>query len=242
MNQSAERNKKERGKPAASGSEPEFNDCWNQIGIWQNQRAKCPELQRVIHCRNCPVYAAAGRSLLHRPLDPVLREELTRQLAQVKEIALHGIKSAFVFRAGGEWLGLPAGIIREVVDMGPIHSIPHLSNNILRGLVNIHGKLEICVSIGGVLGIEKQKKPLRTAGYITPERLVVAEQQGKVVAFPVSEVLGIVRYSPEMLKDLPVTVAGSKAAYTQGLLCLPDRDLGFLKDKPLFTTLTKDLL
>lgn len=229
-------------RPPMAGPEPELNDCWNQIGVWRDQGAPCPELQRVIHCRNCPVYAAAGRCLLRRPLDPDLREELTLQLAQAKENDPPCARSAFVFRAGGEWLGLAAGIIREVVDMGPIHSIPHLSNSILRGLVNIHGKLEICVSIGGVLGIEKLEKPLRQSSYIAPERLVVSEQQGKVVAFPVSEVLGIIRYSQDMLKDLPVTVAGSKAAYTQGILCLPDRDVGFLKDKPLFSTLTKDLL
>jgi chemotaxis-related protein WspD len=239
MNQTAERKKEPGQAPVA---EPEINDCWNQIGVWRRRGARCPELQRVIHCRNCPAYAAASRSLLHRPLDPELREELTRHLARAKNSAPAGTKSAFIFRAGGEWLGLPAGIIREVVEMGPIHSIPRLSNNILRGLVNIHGKLEICVSFGGVLGIEKMEKPLHQSSYIAPERLVVSAQQGKVVAFPVSEVMGIVRYSPDMLKELPVTVAGSKAAYTQGLLCLPDRDVGLLKDKPLFTTLTKDLL
>jgi len=241
MTQTAEQ-KKEPGQAPVAGPEPEINDCWNQIGVWRRRGAQCPELQRVIHCRNCPAYAAASRSLLHRPLDQELREELTRHLGRAQNSAPSGTRSAFIFRAGSEWLGLPAGIIREVVEMGPIHSIPRLSNNILRGLVNIHGKLEICVSFGGVLGIEKQEKSLRRSSYTAPERLVVSEQQGKVVAFPVSEVMGIVRYSQDMLKELPVTVAGSKAAYTQGLICLPDRDVGLLKDKPLFTTLTKDLL
>ncbi len=222
--------------------EPEVNDCWNQIGVWRNQEERCPELARVIHCRNCSVYAAAGRSLLRRPLESTQRAEMTKLLAQEKISEPIHTKAAFVFRAGGEWLALPAAIIREVVDMGPIHSIPHVSNNILRGLVNIHGKLEICVSIGGVLGIDRLERPMHPSNYMAPERLVVSEQESKVIAFPVSEVLGVIRYTPEMVRELPVTVAGSKAAYTRGILCLPDRDVGFLKDEPLFTTLTKDLL
>jgi Magnesium chelatase, subunit ChlI len=40
----------------------EHRDCWNQIGVFGD--GTCPELAKVIHCRNCPVYAAGGRSLL----------------------------------------------------------------------------------------------------------------------------------------------------------------------------------
>ena len=76
--------------------------------------------------------------------------------------------------------------------------------------------------------------------YISPERLVVVIQENHLVAFPVSEVKGIIRYSTEMIKHLPVTVSGSKAVYTMGILNLEGKDLGLLKDKPLFETLTKD--
>ena len=127
--------------------------------------------------------------------------------------------------------------------MGPIHSIPNINSKVLRGLVNIHGRLQICVSIGRVLGIEKLKKTAAELDpdHISPERLVVVRQENKLVAFPVSEVKGIVRYTSEMIKDLPVTVSGSKAVYTTGILHLEGRDIGLLKDKPLFKTLTKDL-
>jgi chemotaxis-related protein WspD len=71
--------------------------------------------------------------------------------------------------------------------------------------------------------------------------LVVVLQKNQIVAFPVSEVKGIIRYTPEMLIDLPVTVSGSKAVYTMGIINLEGKDIGLLKDKPLFKTLTKDL-
>ena len=91
--------------------------------------------------------------------------------------------------------------------------------------------------------IEKLKKTAAAddPGYINQERLIVVKQGNDLITFPVSEVLGIVRYTPEMIKDLPVTVAGSKAAYTMGILSIEDKDVGLLKDKPLFKTLTKDL-
>ena len=44
-----------------------------------------------------------------------------------------------------------------------------------------------------------------------------------------------------MVKELPVTVSGTKAAYTTGILHLDSLDIGLLKDKPLFKALTKDL-
>ena len=188
----------------------EINDCWNRVGVWGAAENRCPELERVIHCRNCPRYSAAGRRLLDRMPAPEYRQEWTIQLAKEKKAENLSTKSAFVFRAGGEWLALPAGMIREVVNMGKIHTIPHRSGHILRGLVNIRGKLEVCVSIGGVLGLEQgaRKRDVPACGYATPERLVVGAREGQTIVFPVTEVRGHVRYTPEMLRELPVTVSG----------------------------------
>lgn len=220
-----------------------INDCWNRIGIWGTSPEKCPELTHVIHCRNCPVFSDAGRKVLRTKPHDDYRSECTQNLASEKKRKPFNIKSAFVFRAGSEWLALPADIIQKIVTMGPIHSLPNIGSKTLRGLVNIHGSLQICVSIGRVLGIEKQTKTedQRHPNYISPERLVVVLQDKHLVAFPVSETKGIVRYSPGMVKELPVTVSGSKAVYTMGVLHLDGKDIGLLKDKPLFKTLTENL-
>jgi len=207
--------------------EVQIDDCWNRIGVWRQTEERCPELDRIVHCRNCSVYSAMGRQLLNREPPEDYRNEWTKILSKEKKKVSVNVKSAFVFRAGGEWLALPANMINEVVNMSLIHSIP----------------LELCVSIGRVLGIEKLEKPdeAEDPDYINPERLVVVMQDNHIITFPVSEVLGIVRYTAEMIKDLPVTVSGSKAAYTMGILCIKEKDVGLLKDKPLFKTLTKDL-
>ena len=220
-----------------------IDDCWNRIGVWRTGKERCPELDNVVHCRNCLEFSKTGRKLLRTKPPEGYRSEWTRILSTEKNIKPINVKSAFVFRTGGEWLALPSHMIQEVVNMGPIHSIPNINSKALRGLVNINGRLQICVSIGRVLGLKKLSKTEEQLDpdYISPERLVVVLQDNHLVAFPVSEVRGIIRYTPEMIKDLPVTVSGSKAVYTIGIIHLEGKDIGLLKNKPLFQTLTKDL-
>ena len=54
--------------PLPNGQAVEIRACWNEIGVQGN--GSCPELRKVIHCRNCPVYSKAGVQLLDRPLLP----------------------------------------------------------------------------------------------------------------------------------------------------------------------------
>ena len=147
--------------------------------------------------------------------------------------------SAFVFKAGSEWLALPGNLVTEVVNMGPIHSIPHKNSRLFRGVVNIRGRLEICVSIGGVLRMDGRHR--KTRGIPSPERLIVAVKNKNSVVFPVTEVLGPTRYDKSMVSPLPVTVSGSKAVYTTGVIAFDDKEISLLDDKILFRILTRNL-
>jgi chemotaxis-related protein WspD len=224
-----------------SQSQSSIYDCWNRIGVWSPNVERCPELSRVIHCRNCPVYSAAGRQLLSRSPSSDYQDEWTSLLAEAQEKKPAGTQSAFIFRAGTEWLALPVAVVREVADMGPIHTIPHRSGNILRGIVNIKGKLEICVSLGAVLGIGRCETTDKNKKYIAPTRLVVVIHDSQVLAFPVTEVLGILRYRPEAVRGLPAAVSRMPAVYTRGMLRLDNKEISFLKCKQLFRSLTRDL-
>jgi chemotaxis-related protein WspD len=126
--------------------------------------------------------------------------------------------------------------------MGPIHTIPHRSSNILRGVVNIKGKLEICVSLGAVLGIDRCEQTEENNKYIAPARLVVVIHNSQVLAFPVTEVKGIIRYRPEAVQELPVAVPETHAVYTSGMLHYDNKEISFLKHKRFFRSLTRDLI
>ena len=218
------------------------DDCWNRIGVWSEAQERCPELRKVMHCRNCPVYASAGRQLLDQEVPENYIKEWTSVFSRIQVEKDEKLNSAFVFRTGGEWLALPAKLIQEVVDMAVIHSLPHRNSNILRGVVNIRGKLELCFSIGAILGIDRfERKKKEDEKYISPSRLVVAERQGERIVFPVSEIHGSFRYAEGMLQPLPVTVSGSRAAYTKGVLCVEDFDVGLLDDAVLYEALERNV-
>ena len=57
--------------------------CWNKIGVWGDR--SCPELAKVTHCHNCPVFAAAGRQFLDAPSPPDYLDEWTVRLASADD-------------------------------------------------------------------------------------------------------------------------------------------------------------
>ena len=132
----------------------EIVDCWNRIGVWGRERPRCPKLEQVIHCYNCEVYRAAGRAMHARPIPKGYREEWTDIVASRKQVQTRTGLAAVIFRIGREWLALPAGLVEEIVERRMVHSLPQRSSPILLGLVNIRGKLQLCVSIAALLGIE----------------------------------------------------------------------------------------
>lgn len=219
-----------------------IDDCWNRIGVWSEAEDRCPKLGLVTHCRNCPVYSSAGRHLLDQLVPEEYSREWTTVISRITTQEKAKKHSAFVFRTGGEWFALPAKLIQEVVDMGIIHSLPHRNSAILRGVANIRGKLELCFSIGALLGIERfEKVEDKDEKYVSPSRLVVVSLRGERIVFPVSEVYGSFRYTEGTLQQLPVTVSGSKAAFTKGILCVNDIDVGFLDESILLEALMRNM-
>lgn len=134
------------------------DDCWNRIGVKGDR--SCPELSKYVHCRNCPVFTAAGQQLFEREPPPGHLAEWTQRLAEPDVVAELGTVSVLVFRVGDEWLAMEIPLLVEIAELRPIHTIPHRSNAVLAGLVNIRGELHLCVSFGGLLGIEMQYPPV----------------------------------------------------------------------------------
>src|SRR5438105_1439606 len=91
---------------------PAVNDCWNRIGVKGD--GSCPELKSVVHCYNCPVFAAASQCLFARetPVDVVA--EYGAALAKSDEARGGTEVPLLVFRLGEEWLALDVAWIVEV--------------------------------------------------------------------------------------------------------------------------------
>jgi chemotaxis-related protein WspD len=215
------------------------DDCWNKIGVHGD--SSCPELQKHIHCRNCPVYGAAASGLLDRDLPSAHVDESTRHFSIARNLEELDTDSVVIFRIGGEWLGLPTAVFSEVVDLRPIHSLPHRRNGVVLGLTNVRGELLVCVSLARVLGIGEEGKAKNPSQGAVYKRLVVIREKDSHIAIPVDEVHGIHKFSPSQLKEVPATVAKATATYTRAMLPWNDITVGYLDDQLLFYTLNRSL-
>ena len=208
--------------------------CWRRIGVHGDK--SCPELVAAVHCRNCPVFAAEAQSLFDRPLPPGYEQEWSRRLAEPRRIESGNAHSVLVFTLGAELLAFPTSCLVEIAERRTVHRIPHWPNRLLEGLVNVRGKLELCVSLRDFLGVQSrevhQDKPLRP-------RLLVTQMNQKSWVFPVDDVHGVQHLPPDALTEAPATLRGE--GFTRGLLRWEEKRAGFLDADRLFSALTERL-
>ena len=220
-------------------SSAKLNDCWNKIGVWGNR--ECGELKRVIHCCHCIVYSSAAAQLLGGELPPGYLEDWTRHFATEPKVESQRMETALIFRIGAEWLALSVTNLQEIAESRPTHSVPQARSNILIGLANIRGELLVCVALDRLLGFEKTGSEKSNSKRVTNRRLVVAGREGSRFVFPVDEVHGILRFSPNELKAVPSTVAKEQTAYMRGILLWQNKTVGCLDDQPLYDILDRSL-
>lgn len=207
----------------------EFNqkaifDCWNRNGVWGAEVPRCEKLDEIFHCRNCDVFSLASRQMLDRKLPGGYLENWASVYSLMKTSANKETRSVLVFRLGDEWLALHTQLINEVAEMAPIHRIPHQNSYLIRGLVNIRGELKICISIGSILCLERSTKYASKVQRNVYERMIVVSHEEHDFVFPVSEVVGIHRYHPQDVENIPTTVSKSKATYTSGIIVINDSE------------------
>jgi len=218
----------------------QIDDCWNQIGVWGKDTNRCKRLETVMHCRNCDIYSTAGKMLLDRSLNQSYIAEWTRSLSENKQTVLTNAVSVIIFRIGNEWYALRTAFFKEVTEIKPIHSIPHIGNNIARGLVNIRGELEICISLGNLFKLTRGEQ-IKSRGRAVHERLIVVELSAGRFVFPVSEVAGIHHFSEDTIKTPPATIHKNAKSFIHGIIESEDRNIGILDEEKITDTLVNIL-
>jgi chemotaxis-related protein WspD len=206
------------------------DDCWNHIGVTGDR--SCPKLVAAIHCRNCEVFAAAGRRLLDRQPPEGYLADWTQRLASPEDHARKKDHSAVVFRLGSEWLALDTRFFVETTEPRVLRRIPHARSAVLRGLVNIRGRLELCVSLEAVLHTGARAS---TPGAI--ERMLVVEHERRGWVFAADEVHGVHHFSARDLAPVPATVQRSPGSHARALLAWKERTVGYIDAEKLFRTL-----
>jgi chemotaxis-related protein WspD len=188
-------------------SDEAVNDCWNRIGVRGD--VSCPELVRHLHCHNCPVHAAAALALLDREPPAGTHAAWTAHFAEPPARTAAQPRSIFVFRIGRDWLAAPASLVVEVAPERTIHSLPHRRGGALMGVVNVHGALVVCLSLGAVLGLDAAASTGERQ--FARARLLLIRHGDLRAACPVDEISGIHRVEPSALVDTPAALAGARA-------------------------------
>lgn len=195
--------------------------CWTTIGCWGREEPRCEKLAEVVHCRNCEVYIGAGRRLLQRPMPEGHYQELAERLLAPRK-AQPTAESVLVFRLGQEYLALPTVTMEKVLSPRPIHSVPHRSNSVFRGLINLDGRLEPCVSLEALLGL-----PL--GGERPGSRMLVIRVQGERFAFTVDQVLSTYRPPQDSLRPIFEALASEQhQVYLEQIFSFQNQMVGWL--------------
>ncbi|BAY10259.1 chemotaxis protein CheW [Calothrix sp. NIES-2098] len=234
-----------------TGDRTILNDCWNKIGVLGDRT--CPELETVIHCYECPVYAAVGDSLLERePSTDYLQDWIdilgeTPASSEINEgneaiIRTSEAISIIIFRLGNEKLALPVRMLQEVTHPCVIQPLPHRSNELFLGLVNIRGETLLCASLGHILHIEATPATNPIANAINLQRMIVTGQGEDKWVFPVDEVHGIFRFHLNELQDAPVVITKAEEGYTKGIVYWEGQKVNYLDSELLFYTLNQKIL
>jgi chemotaxis-related protein WspD len=207
--------------------------CWSRIGVAGD--GSCVELARVIHCRNCEVYARAGRALLEQAPPAEYLEHWAAQLAAPAQRDDQETLSTVLFRVAAERLALPTTAFVEAIEVRRVHRVPHRSSAIFLGLANVRGELQLCVSLAALLSIEPQTGEARPSR----PRFAVIERGGQRWVFPVDELLGVQRVARDALTPPPATVAGDAQALTGALFELAGERIALLDADLLFARLAR---
>lgn len=206
-------------------------DCWNSIGVKGDR--SCVELREVIHCHNCPVFADAARTFLDRPAPPGYLNEVTDTLSRASEARTPDSLSAVVFEVGEQMLAIDTVAVVEVTSPRSPHRVGHRSGRIFAGVVNIHGQLELCCSLGGLLQIEGagQNSPAPRA------RMLLVEREGLRWSFAVDAVHGVHRFEAADISPVPATSQQDATSFMRHVLRSGERNVGYLDLEKTFRAL-----
>ncbi|MFM1889702.1 MAG: hypothetical protein RLZZ565_459 [Planctomycetota bacterium] len=166
----------------------------------------------------------ATRRLLERPLGPEELEAQTREVARVLEEDACDRTSILVVECGGERIGLPGSLVRRVSGPSPVHRVPHRSNAVLKGIVNLGGQLSL---VGDLVALLELPRPAGAkAGDAGRDRrmLLLGESLEQWVV-EVDRVLGVLRLESARLESTPVTIRAARDHHSEHLVDLREGEV-----------------
>jgi chemotaxis-related protein WspD len=210
-------------------------NCWNSIGVKGDR--SCSKLRDVIHCHNCDVFADAARTFLDRPAPAGYLAEVTQSFSAPNDGKPAPSVSAVVFEVGDQLLAIDTKAVVEVTSPRRAHRVGHRNGRIFSGIVNVHGQLELCCSLSGLLQIDASagEAPSSRA------RMLLVEHEGLRWSFEVGAVHGVHRFEAADVSPVPATSQQDVTSYMQSVLRFGQRRAGRLDLQKTFRALESSL-
>jgi chemotaxis-related protein WspD len=189
--------------------------------------------------------ALEARTFLNREPPPQYLEEWVQRLAQPEERVEQDLQSLLIFRLHDEYLAVQTRSLVEVTLPQSIHTIPHRTNEVVLGLVNVRGQLRICVSAHGLLGVASpaanelthRSETSRVAKTETSQqRMLIIHERTEQWVFPVEEVLGVHRLPATDFRPVPATF-GKAGAFSQAVFTWEGHTVGYLDEARFISAL-----
>lgn len=180
--------------------------------------------------------------LFSRAPDQKYLDEWTTSLKQGSMSDGEKVKtlSVVVFRLGQEWLALPTIFFKEVTSRRPVHIIPHRTNKILRGIINLNGELKLFVALDQLLEIDRTASLLPNISY-QKDRMIAIKRDDDLWVFAVDEIDGIYSWEFSHIEDVPSTIKKSTPAFIKGIFRMNDKSVGLLDEELLFLALKRSI-
>lgn len=150
--------------------------------------------------------------------------------------------SVMVFRLGQQWLALRTVCFKEVTHRRLVHHIPHRSNDIFLGVVNLNGELQLYIALHQLLKIDSSTPSSAGQLAIHKDRMIAIAKEHDLWVFPVDEIDGIYHWNPAAIEAIPLNVSQSTVNYIQGIIKIGDRNIGLLDEELLFSSLKRSVL
>jgi len=203
-----------------------IHDCWNKIGVWRTNDEICPTLSNVIHCRNCKTYVDSGLSLLNISYSNDYCSNNTKIYKQKAESKTNEKVSVIIFRSQKNWFALKTSIFTEIDNNKTVHSIPHNKNHFIKGLVNIRGELELCISLSSLISQTHK----HTDSPTNKVKLIIIKLDSGKYAFKPEEILGVHSINNNEIKSAANIITGDRDHLVSGSFDFNEKHIGLIDE------------
>ncbi|RUL87503.1 chemotaxis protein CheW [Tautonia sociabilis] len=181
--------------------------------------------------------AEQARLLFDRPAPEGYLDDWVEVLSRPDREAGGESRPLLIFRVGPEWLALSTSSLVVVAEPRPVHRVPHRSGGLLRGIVDIRGRLIPCVELGSLLSIDPSAGPGDGEGRA---RIVVVESVRGAgwIAFEADEVAGVHLIDDDLMRGIPATLERT-GPHCRATFRWRDRTVGVLDDRRVLLELER---